>query len=533
MSPLTLGTAGHVDHGKTTLVEALTGVWADRLPEERARGLTIALGYAPLELPGGRRLSVIDVPGHERFVRTMVAGATGIDLFLLVVAADDGPMPQTLEHLAVLRALGVSRGVVAITKTDVSNPGPATAAIRELLPGVPVVPCSARSGEGLGGLRAALAEVAADVAARRAERAGASSSFPTGGVDAGCADGASHTAGGSEAVGAAPVLHVDRAFTIAGRGTVVTGTAWDGVLRVGDRLVLEPGARPVRVRGLQVHDEPREEAAAGQRVAVNLLGVRARDVARGDVLTLPGTVGERLVLDCALALEGAEHGRRVQVHHGTRDVPGRLVALEEDLWQLRLEQPLLARDADRVVVRRHAPPDTLGGGRILDAAAGRHGRRPEVLERLRALRDGRPAPSRPGGVSPRSRSRAHTLPVEAERRELSGEATALAGRLWAAGAALLPEAELDSAALRELRAVGRAVRVAGRRYGDAGAVEQASTRILGEIDAQGSISLGEVKVLLGVSRAPAQALLEHLDAERATVRRPDDRRVRRGSAVAR
>ncbi len=516
MHPLTLGTAGHVDHGKTTLVEALTGVWADRLPEERARGLTIALGYAPLELPDGRRLSLIDVPGHERFVRTMVAGATGIDLFLLVVAADDGPMPQTFEHLAVLRALGVSRGVVAITKADLADPGPAVEAVEELLPGVRCVPCSARRGDGLDALRSALSEEAAGIEACR-----------------GTEDGG---AGTTEPDGVAPLLHVDRAFTIDGRGTVVTGTAWDGVLRVGDRLVLEPGARPVRVRGLQVHDEPREEAAAGQRVAVNLLGVRAREVARGDVLTLAGTVGERLVLDCALALTGAEHGHRVQVHHGTRDAPGRLIALEDDLWQLRLEQPLLARDGDRVVVRRHAPPDTLGGGRVLDAAAMRHGHRPEVLERLRALRDGRPVPPPAEGVglrTPISSSPTHTPPVEAERRELSGEAIELAERLRTAGASLLPESELDPAALRELRAAGAAVRVAGRRYGDAEAVHQARERILGTLDAYGSISLGEVKELLGVSRAPAQALLEHLDAERATVRRADDRRVRRRMAVAR
>src|SRR3954466_4899735 len=197
MRPLTLGTAGHIDHGKTVLVRALTGVDTDRLPEEQERGISIELGYAPLELPSGRRLSVVDVPGHERFVRTMVAGATGIDLFLMVVAADDGVMPQTREHAAVLRALAVARGVVAVTKADVADPARAAAEAAGLLPGAEIVPVAAREGRGAEALRAALERAAATVdatAARGDRRAG-------------------------------PLrLHVDRSFTIRGAGTVVTGT---------------------------------------------------------------------------------------------------------------------------------------------------------------------------------------------------------------------------------------------------------------------------------------------------------------------
>ncbi|HVD12832.1 MAG TPA: selenocysteine-specific translation elongation factor, partial [Actinomycetota bacterium] len=314
MTPLTLGTAGHIDHGKTALVAALTGVDTDRLPAEKARGISIELGYAPLALPSGRRLSVVDVPGHERFVRTMVAGATGIDLYLMVVAADDGVMPQTIEHAAVLDALGVGEGVVVVTKADVSDPARACSEAAELLPGAAVVTCSARTGDGVADVRAAL-----DLLAAR---------LPGRGVGAG-----------------EPVLHVDRAFTIRGAGTVVTGTLWSGAVAPGDRLVLLGGRdqAPVRVRSAQVHDEPVERAVAGQRVALNLAGVDLGDVARGDVVAAPGAVAPSRVLDCALALRDARHGMRAHVHHGTRETPARLADLGGGLWQARLEQPLLAR----------------------------------------------------------------------------------------------------------------------------------------------------------------------------------------------
>ena len=236
---LTLGTAGHIDHGKTALIRALTGVDTDRLPEERRRGISIELGYAALSLPSGRRLSVVDVPGHERFVRTMVAGATGIDLFLMVVAADDGVMPQTREHAAVLRALGVDTGVVAVTKADVADPAAALAGAAELLPGAEAVAVSAREGTGLDALLAALERAAGGLRGR---------------ADA----------------GGAARLHVDRAFTIRGAGTVVTGTLWSGSIGRGDAVTLLPAGRAARVRGVQVHDEPVDRAGAGRRVAINL-----------------------------------------------------------------------------------------------------------------------------------------------------------------------------------------------------------------------------------------------------------------------
>jgi selenocysteine-specific elongation factor len=486
----TLGTAGHIDHGKTALVAALTGVDTDRLPAEKARGISIELGYAPLELPSGRRLSVVDVPGHERFVRTMVAGATGIDLYLMVVAADDGVMPQTVEHATVLAALGVDKGVVAVTKADLAEPARAAAEAAELLPGAAVIACSARTRAGVEEVRAALDRVAAGLAGR------------------GDGDGG-------------PVLHVDRAFTIRGAGTVVTGTLWSGAVATGDRLVLLPADRPVRVRSVQVHDEPVERAGAGQRVALNLAGVAVREVARGDVVAAPGAVAPARLLDCALTLRDARHGMRAHVHHGTREAPARLADLGDGLWQARLERPLLARAGDRVVVRAIAPPDTLGGGVVLDPAARRHGRRPEVLERLQRLRRGEPEPEPTPEAAPAPE------PAAPAPAPLPASALALEQRLRAAGHEPPSESELDPADLRALRDAGRAVRVGRAMYAHPDAVASVRARVEAVIAAEGSITLARLRDELATSRRYAQALLEHLDAERVTKRLPDDSRVLR------
>jgi selenocysteine-specific elongation factor len=252
--------------------------------------------------------------------------------------------------------------------------------------------------------------------------------------------------------------------------------------------------------------------------------VRARDVARGDVLATPGARTESTILDCALVLPDARHGERVQVHHGTRDVAGRLADLGDGLWQLRLERPLLAADGDRVVVRRPAPPDTLGGGVVLDAAARRHGRRPDVLERLRARRDGRPAPAATAPPAPTPRP----APAPAADPALLARAEA---RLRDAGLALLSEAQLgdDAAALAQLRATGRAVRVSGTLYAHADVAAATRARIVALLEHTGSATVAEVRDALGTSRKPAQAFLEHLDAQRVTRRLPDDRRVLRAA----
>src|SRR4051812_28977143 len=276
----------------------------------------------------------------------MVAGATGIDLFLMCIAADDGVMPQTREHMAVLRQLGVSHGVVAITKSDIGEPELAAEEAAELVPGAPVVQVSALRGTGLDELVAAVASVAAELPGR-AER------------DAGTR------------------LHVDRSFTLRGIGRVVTGTLWAGSIGAGDVVRVLPRGIEARVRSVQVHDEPVERAAAGQRVALNLVGVGWREVGRGDVVVTGDGVRPGYLLDVALESEdGArpiERGTRVQVHHGTREAPARVVPLGDEFAQLRLEAPLIALEGDRVILRQVAPADTIGGGVVVDAAPRKHG----------------------------------------------------------------------------------------------------------------------------------------------------------------
>jgi selenocysteine-specific elongation factor len=489
-APLTLGTAGHVDHGKTALVRRLTGVDTDRLPEERARGLSIALGYAPLVLPGGRRLSVVDVPGHERFVRTMVAGATGVDLFLMVVAADDGVMPQTREHAEVLRALGVTAGVVAVTKADLADPARALSEARELLPGVPAVTCSARTGAGLDALLAELERVAAGLPGRAGRGSGS-------------------------------VLHVDRVFSVRGAGTVVTGTLWSGTVERGTTVAVRPAGLHTRVRAIHVHDEPVEWADAGQRVALNLVGVSVDQVARGDVVCDPGGgPSPTHRVDAALQLRAAPPPR-VHVHHGARDAPARLVPLGGDLWQVRLERPLLAERGDHLVVRSVAPPDTLGGGVVLDPRTRRHGPDPAILARLQALRAGAPEAPRP---EPRT-----AQPAEPVGAPLSPPALALERRLRAAGHEPPAESDLRDAAseLAALRAAGRAVRIGRSMYAHPEALAAVRARVEAIIGAEGAITLARLRDELATSRKYAQALLEHLDAARVTLRLPDDRRVLR------
>jgi selenocysteine-specific elongation factor len=351
--PLTVGTAGHIDHGKTWLVRALTGKDTDRLPEEHERGISIDLGYAPLELPDGTQLSLVDVPGHERFVRNMVAGATGIDLFLLVIDAAEGARPQTREHLSILRLLGVERGVIAVTKADTVDSETLELAVAEaaaLMPEAEVVAVSAKTGAGLDELRAALARTAKTV--ERPERFGATR------------------------------LWIDRAFSLRGIGTVVTGTLWSGSIAAGDLLRLEPGGRAVRVRSVQVHDRPVEVAEAGQRVAVNLPAIERGELRRGNALVVPGHYPVTYRLDVVLE-ELEPVSPAVKVHIGTADVAARVVRAGR-FAQLRLEEPVVAARGDRFVVRGET---TLGGGRVVDPAPPRR----LEPERLEVLARGDPA----------------------------------------------------------------------------------------------------------------------------------------------
>ncbi len=527
-APLTLGTAGHIDHGKSALIRALTGVDTDRLPEEHARGISIELGYARLELPSGRSLSIVDVPGHERYVRTMVAGATGIDLYLMAIAADDGVMPQTREHAAVLRALGVDRGVVAVTKSDLADPELAMLEAGELLPEAEVVAVSARTGAGLDELRAAIDRVAAGAVSR----------------------------GEASRDGTGARLHIDRVFTIRGAGTVVTGTLWSGEINRGDALEVLPGPRRARAREVQIHDQQVEQAQAGQRVAVNLSGVAVGEVDRGDVLVSAGQqVRETYLIDAELGFDergrvggepgGGERGgepeggERVQVHHGTRETPARLAWLGGAYWQLRLEQPLVPVAGDRLVVRQIAPPDTLGGGRVLDPHPRKHGPSRELTARLARLGRGEvvePEAAAPEAAAPQTTGGPEPEPArepEPEAAPLSAAAVELEQRLRAAGHEPPLDSELDQGALAELRAAGRAVRVTQSLHYHADVLAELSARVVATAGRLGgSITLAQVRDELGTSRKFAQALLEHLDAERVTIRRGDEHVLRRARREA-
>ena len=372
-----VGTAGHIDHGKTTLVRALTGVDTDRLPEEKQRGISIELGYAFLDVPGSaERIGFIDVPGHERLVHTMLAGATGIDHALLLVAADDGPMPQTHEHLAVLSLLGLTQGAVVVTKcdrVDAARVAAVQAEARALLQGTalagaPVYPVSAVSGDGLGALREHLFD-----AARRLRRRGDAD--------------------------AAFRLAIDRSFTLAGVGTVATGTVHAGTVAAGDELLLVPGQARVRVRSLHAQNQAVDRAHAGQRCALALAGIAKDKVERGQWLVAPAAALATDRLDATLTLWPAEakalrSGMPVHVHVGAAAVLGSVAVLDGDTIapgatarvQLVLREPIGAWHGDRVVLRDASASRTLAGGRVLDPfAPARYRRTPQRLAELDAL----------------------------------------------------------------------------------------------------------------------------------------------------
>ena len=354
MKRFLVGTAGHIDHGKTALVKALTGIDADRLPEEKRRGITIDLGFAHAEWEGVR-LSFVDVPGHERFVRNMLAGAGGIDAVLLVIAADESVMPQTREHFEIVRLLGIRKGLVAVTKTDRVAPELVEVTISDardlvrgsFLEGAKIVPVSAVTGAGLPELKRALLDLALEEESSNREARGAR-------------------------------LPIDRAFSIVGFGPVVTGSLVSGTISRDQRLELLPARKPVRVRRLEVHGRETEEARAGERVSANLAGVELEEVRRGVVLAAPGAFATSLLLTARLELlSGAppvKSGDRLSFHHYSsearaiaRVLDGRVLkGGETGRVQLRLSQPLAAIPGDRFVVRRLSPVETIGGGAILD-----------------------------------------------------------------------------------------------------------------------------------------------------------------------
>lgn len=362
MKQIILGTAGHIDHGKTSLIRALTGIDTDRLKEEKLRGITIELGFAYMDLPSGDRLGIVDVPGHERFVKHMVAGATGIDLVALVIAADEGVMPQTREHMEICQLLEVRKGLVVLTKTDLVDDPDWLEMVQEdvaeflkgtFLAGSPIIRVSAVTGEGLAELREALARLVAQVEPR-------SSDGPF-------------------------RLPVDRVFSMRGFGTVVTGTSVAGRLRIGDPVIVYPLLHKTKVRGLQVHNDEVQEIHAGQRTAVNLQSVERALIRRGDVVATPGALVPTHLLDVRIELLAStprplKHRAKVRFHTGTAEHLATAVLLDREelvpgeaaFIQVRLDQPLTALRGDRFVLRSYSPVQTIGGGTVLHPLPRKH-----------------------------------------------------------------------------------------------------------------------------------------------------------------
>ncbi len=378
MKRLVIGTAGHIDHGKTTLVKALTGIETDRLKEEKQRGISIELGFAPFTLPSGQKAAIVDMPGHERFIRHMLAGAFGIDLVILTIAADEGIMPQTREHMDIIELLGIDKGIIAITKRDLVDEDwlmLVEEEVREymaktILKDAPIISVSAVQKQGMEDLNKTIEELALTIEER-----------PVFG----------HAR-----------MPIDRVFTIAGFGTVATGTLWSGSLNVGDTLQLMPVQRDVKIRTLQVHNEKVPTAYAGHRVAVNLQGIEVAEIKRGYWLTTPGYLSPSHRVDAKLRLihstnRTITNWNRIRFHLGTDEALGRIVLLDRDdlsggdeaYVQIVMEKPVVCYKGDPFVIRYYSPVTTIGGGVIIDANAPKQKRfREDVLEQLAMKEEG-------------------------------------------------------------------------------------------------------------------------------------------------
>ena len=375
MKQIILGTAGHIDHGKTSLVRAVTGIDTDRLKEEKERGITIELGFAHLDLPNGQHIGVVDVPGHEKFVKNMVAGATGIDIVAMVIAADEGVMPQTREHMEICTLLGVQHGLVALTKVDMVDEEMLELAQEDIqeftrgsfLENAPIIPVSAVTGQGVPEFVRAVEALAKEVPDRPP-----STLFR---------------------------LPVDRVFTMKGFGTVITGTLVSGRVQVGDPVMVYPSGVTSKVRGIQVHNESVNAAESGQRTAINFQGLDKEAVARGEVLSSPGVLKPSYMVDVhfhflAAGAKPLKNRSRVRFHTGTSEILGNLILLERDelkpgeatVAQLRLDTPVAVVKGDHYVVRSYSPVRTIGGGQVLNPIPPKHKRlRPEIVAGLKSI----------------------------------------------------------------------------------------------------------------------------------------------------
>ena len=361
MKNVILGTAGHIDHGKTTLIKALTGRETDNLKEEKQRGISINLGFTYFDLPSKKRVGIVDVPGHEKFIKNMLAGACGIDIVLLVIAADEGVMPQTIEHLDILNYLDVKKGIIVLTKCDLVDEEFIELVkddIREktkglFIEGAPIVEVDSVSRRGLDKLVQKIDEISEDIEEKKTD--------------------------------APSRMSIDRVFSLKGFGTIVTGTLIEGKISVDDEMTIYPSEKKVKVRNLQVHGCDVKTAYAGQRTAINLSNIKVSEIQRGDVIAQTGSVEESMMIDVNISLvehckKSLKHWDRIRIFHGTKQILCRIVPLNEDeiqygesgYAQLRLEEKIVAKKGDRFIIRSYSPMDTIGGGVIIDTAPKKH-----------------------------------------------------------------------------------------------------------------------------------------------------------------
>lgn len=372
MKNIIIGTAGHIDHGKTSLIKALTGIETDRLKEEKKRGITIELGFAHIDLDNGERVGIVDVPGHEKFIKNMLAGAGGVDMVLLVIAADEGIMPQTREHLDILSLLNTQKGIVVLTKVDMVDTEWLELVKDDIesylshtfLSDAPIYGVSSHTGEGIDALKSAISEMVATIDQKNTQNAAR--------------------------------IPIDRVFTIDGFGTVITGTQIEGTISVGDNLMLYPQQVTTKVKSIQVHGQSVETAFAGQRVALNLTNLKVEDIKRGNTLAKPETLYTSMIIDIKLNLleslpRPLENRTRVRFYNGTNEVLGRLVLLDDSVLnkgenayaQLRLEETVAVKVGDPYVIRYYSPLETIGGGIVLDVNPDKHKRfKEDVIEEL-------------------------------------------------------------------------------------------------------------------------------------------------------
>ena len=499
MSGIIIGTAGHIDHGKTCLIKALTGVDTDRLAEEKRRGITIDIGFAALDLPNGEKAGIIDVPGHEKYIHNMLAGAGGINIALLVVAADDGFMPQTREHLDILELLGVKLGLIAITKSELASPERLYSVANEIrnevkgsfLEGALICETSSRTGIGIEPLRQTLFELAAMVTPMQS--------------------------GGDFR------LPIDRVFTIEGFGTVVTGTVLTGSVRAGDELMLYPSRKTVRVRGIQMHGSPTQEAFPRQRAALNLAAIKKSEVKRGETLASVGTLPTVLLLDVKLtvlknAQQGVKNGSVIHFYHYTGTTLCKVVLAKCKLLlpgqsataQLRFKAPVSAKIGDNFIARFYSPMFTLGGGVIINADA----KKPQRAKQAQG--DALVTPPTPLPAVEKLCAKIILIYTNAGLRPPTNSEVKAA---CAAPPALYKQAVNQLFKDKRLVAIAPQLCLSRTCYDDALA------KLCAHFALNEEGSLAQLRNVLGTSRKYAQVFLEHCDNKKITRRYGDVRRM--------